>query len=173
MGVAMAHYVIPGRPNDPALASTQPPPTAGAFPGGGAIDVHSHFYPGRYVSLLRSRDTVPRIVERDGLDRLLILRGEDADASTSGGRPIGSEYWDAARKLAFMDRHGIALSVVSPANPWLDFLPGAEAGEINRDVEAFCRVRKFARKRRRFGLVVGSRGAFGRDFRHPERESAV
>jgi aminocarboxymuconate-semialdehyde decarboxylase len=112
------------------------------FTGGPAIDVHSHVYPGRYVALLRARDVVPRIVTRDGQDRMLILPGEDADSSTSVGRPIGSEYWDGARKLAFMDRHGIAVSLVSPANPWLDFLSGAEAGpvatEINEDMEALC-----------------------------------
>jgi aminocarboxymuconate-semialdehyde decarboxylase len=105
-----------------------------------AIDVHSHVYPGRYVSLLRSRETVPRIVTRDGQDRILILPGEDADASTAVGRPIGSEYWDGARKIAFMDRHEIAVSVVSPANPWLDFLDDAAvvATEINADMEALC-----------------------------------
>jgi predicted TIM-barrel fold metal-dependent hydrolase len=105
-----------------------------------AIDVHSHVYPGRYVSLLRARDTVPRIVTRDGQDRMLILPGEDADSSTSVGRPIGSEYWDRARKVAFMDRHGISVTVVSPANPWLDFLDDAAvvATEINEDMEALC-----------------------------------
>ncbi|HEY0185413.1 MAG TPA: amidohydrolase family protein [Rhodopila sp.] len=105
-----------------------------------AIDVHSHVYPGRYVSLLRARDAVPRIVTRAGQDRMLILPGEDADASTSVGRPIGSEYWDGARKVAFMDRHGIAVSVISPANPWLDFLDdaGPVATEINEDMEALC-----------------------------------
>jgi aminocarboxymuconate-semialdehyde decarboxylase len=105
-----------------------------------AIDVHSHVYPGRYVSLLRARDSVPRIVIRDGQDRMLILPGEDADSSTSVGRPIGSEYFDRARKLAFMDRHGIAVSLISPANPWLDFLPdaGPVATEINEDMEALC-----------------------------------
>ena len=110
--------------------------------GGAAVNVHSHMYPGRYVALLRARGTVPRIVTRDGQNRMLILPGEDADSSTSAGRPIGSEYWDRARKVAFMDRHGIAVSVVSPANPWLDFLPGAEAGpvatEINQDIETLC-----------------------------------
>lgn len=113
-----------------------------AFAGGAAIDVHSHVYPPRYVALLRARDAVPRIVTRGGRDRMLILPGEDAEASTSAGRPIGSEYWDVTRKLAFMDRHGIAASVVSPANPWLDFLPGAEAGpiatDVNLDVEALA-----------------------------------
>jgi predicted TIM-barrel fold metal-dependent hydrolase len=110
------------------------------FLGGPAIDVHTHVYPGRYIALLRARDAVPRIVTRDGQDRMLILPGEDADSSTAVGRPIGSEYWDGARKLAFMDRHGIAVSVVSPANPWLDFLPdaGSVATEINEDMEALC-----------------------------------
>jgi len=107
-----------------------------------AVDVHSHVYPERYVSLLRARDAVPRIVTRDGQDRMLILPGEDADTSTSAGRPIGSEYWDGGRKRAFMDRHGIAVSVISPANPWLDFLPSAEAGPaattINEDIETLC-----------------------------------
>jgi hypothetical protein len=45
-----------------------------------------------------------RIGSRDGQDRMLILPGEDADNSTSAGRPIGSEYWDRCRKLAFIDR---------------------------------------------------------------------
>jgi aminocarboxymuconate-semialdehyde decarboxylase len=105
-----------------------------------AIDVHSHVYPGRYVALLRTRGAVPRIVTRDGQDRMLILPGEDADSSTSVGRPIGSEYWDGARKVAFMDRHGISVTVVSPTNPWLDFLDDAAvvATEINEDMEALC-----------------------------------
>jgi aminocarboxymuconate-semialdehyde decarboxylase len=128
-------------PNDPESHMTGPWATAG-FLGGAAVDIHSHVYPRHYVSLLRARDAVPRIVTHDGQDRMLILPGEDADASTSSGRPIGSEYWDVARKLAFMDRHGIALSVVSPANPWLDFLPATEASAaaaaINQDMEALC-----------------------------------
>ncbi len=95
-----------------------------------AIDVHTHVYPERYVQLLRARGAVPRIVTRGGMDRMLILPGEDTDGSTAAGRPIGSEYWDRDRKLAFMDRHGTAVSVVSPANPWLDFLDADEAGPV-------------------------------------------
>ncbi len=106
------------------------------------IDVHTHIYPPRYIDLLRARGSVPRIVRQDDQDRMLILPHEDADASTKAGRPIGSEYWDPSRKIAFMDRHGIAVSVLSPANPWLDFLPGAEAAAmataINDDIEALC-----------------------------------
>ncbi len=107
-----------------------------------AIDVHTHVYPEPYVALLRARDAVPRIVTRAGQDRMLILPGEDADTSTATGRPIGSEYWDGPRKLAYMDRHNIAVSVLSPANPWLDFLAGPEASpiatEINRGMETLC-----------------------------------
>ncbi|WP_428485554.1 amidohydrolase family protein [Rhodopila sp.] len=113
-----------------------------SFLGGLAVDVHTHVYSNRYITLLQNRTAVPRIVTRGGQDRMLILPGEDTDASTSSGRPIGSEYWDGARKLAFMDGHGIAVSVVSPANPWLDFLPAADAGpaavDINEDMEALC-----------------------------------
>ncbi|KAF9568936.1 amidohydrolase 2 [Agrocybe pediades] len=41
-----------------------------------------------------------------------------------------------------MDRHGIDVSVVSTANPWLDFLPGPQAhtlaSELNNDLEEYC-----------------------------------
>lgn len=105
---------------------------------GSAVDIHTHVYPERYVALLRARNAVPRIVNRDGMDRMLILPGEDTDGSTATGRPLGSEYWDRDRKLAFMDRHGIGVSVLSPANPWLDFLneeAGPAAATINEGME--------------------------------------
>lgn len=76
--------------------------------------------------------------------RLIILPGEDdpATPSTSRGRPIGPEYYDIKEKIAFMDLHKIDKSVISLANPWLDFLPSEEAGEaakrINDDVDELC-----------------------------------
>lgn len=106
------------------------------------IDVHTHMYLPRYVALLRSRQGIPRIVSRGSGERLIILPDEDADQSTSAGRPIGSEFHEVSRKLAFMDKHGIAVSVVSSANPWLDFVDPAEApalaAELNTDLEAIC-----------------------------------
>jgi predicted TIM-barrel fold metal-dependent hydrolase len=106
------------------------------------IDVHTHIYLPRYVSLLRARRQVPYIVNRGAGDRLIILPDEEADGSTSAGRPIGSEFHELSRKLAFMDHHGIAISVVSSANPWIDFLEPAEApmmaAELNQDLEAMC-----------------------------------
>ena len=91
------------------------------------IDVHTHMYLPRYVALLRARQKVPRIVSRAGGDRLVILPDEETDTSTSAGRPIGGEFHEVSRKLAFMDHHGIAVSVVSSANPWIDFVEPDEA----------------------------------------------
>jgi aminocarboxymuconate-semialdehyde decarboxylase len=99
------------------------------------VDVHTHIYLRRFVDLLKSRTDLPRI--RSG--RLFIL---DVD-KTSNGRPIGSEYWDIHEKIAFMDKHRIDISVVSPANPWLDFLSPIPAytlaKQLNDDLEHYCR----------------------------------
>ena len=81
------------------------------------IDVHTHMYLPRYVALLRQRRQIPRIVAREKGERLIILPDEEADTSTSAGRPIGSEFYEVARKLAFMDKHNIAVSVVVRITP--------------------------------------------------------
>ena len=102
------------------------------------------YLPG-YMRLLRGRTQVPRVLppppgEVD--ERLVILPGEDTDATTAAGRPIGSEYWSVARKLRYMDLHGIQASVVSSANPWLDFVAPAEAlahaADLNDELQALC-----------------------------------
>ena len=107
-----------------------------------SIDVHTHIYLPTYVDMLRTRSAVPRVVDRNGLSRLLILPGKDEEDSPDAGRPFGREYFDIAGKIRFMDNHGIALSVLSLANPWVDFLPPAEAVELarvfNDDMEAVC-----------------------------------
>lgn len=111
------------------------------------IDVHTHVYPPSYISLLRSRTTVPYIrTFPDAPDdlRLIILPGEDSNdaTTTSRGRPIGPSYYDINAKLAFMNAHHIHTSIISLANPWLDFLPPhaapAAATTINNDLEALC-----------------------------------
>jgi aminocarboxymuconate-semialdehyde decarboxylase len=97
------------------------------------------------MQLLRSRNEVPYVRsfpdDPAAGDRLVILPAEDT-ASTSRGRPIGSEYFDVREKLAFMDAHGIDISVISLANPWLDWLPSETAAEtartINDDTEQLC-----------------------------------
>lgn len=111
------------------------------------VDIHTHVYPPKYMELLRSRSTVPYVrTFPDAPDsaRLIILPGEDdpSTPSTARGRPIGSEYYDIKAKIAFMDLHNIEKSVISLANPWLDFLPANEAGKtaewINDDVNDQC-----------------------------------
>src|SRR6202171_51920 len=106
------------------------------------LDSHTPMYLPRYVALLRQRQKVPRIVSRAGGDRLIILPDEEADTSTSADRPIGGEFHEVSRKLAFMDHHGIAVSVISSANPWIDFVEPEEAptlaAELNDDLEAIC-----------------------------------
>ncbi|OSX59150.1 hypothetical protein POSPLADRAFT_1108690, partial [Postia placenta MAD-698-R-SB12] len=106
------------------------------------VDVHTHVYLPRYLSFLRARSAVPRVFTRttpDGAseERLLIL-----DAEPSGGRPMGPQYWDRGLKLDFMKRHGIDISIVSSANPWLDFLSAPAAHELahqlNDDLETYC-----------------------------------
>ena len=84
------------------------------------VDVHTHLYLPRYMELLRSRASVPRVFfdKATDSDRLvsqrasllcmppfarliyqtcikwkLILPSEDLERSTAKGRPVGSEYW--------------------------------------------------------------------------------
>ncbi|THH16447.1 hypothetical protein EW146_g4207 [Bondarzewia mesenterica] len=106
------------------------------------VDIHTHVYLPRYASVLRSRTAAPRIFSRSAPsgqteDRLVIL-----DNEPSGGRPIGPQYWDRDEKLKFMDKHGIDISIVSTANPWLDFLSFSAAQtlarELNADLESYC-----------------------------------
>ncbi|KAF8165507.1 amidohydrolase 2 [Crassisporium funariophilum] len=106
------------------------------------VDIHTHVYLPRYAALLRSRTSVPFIrstTTPQGTtdERLLIL-----DHEPSGGRPVNSQYWDREEKLKFMDKHGIDVSVVSTANPWLDFLPASQAhtlaSALNDDLEQYC-----------------------------------
>jgi aminocarboxymuconate-semialdehyde decarboxylase len=110
------------------------------------VDIHTHVYPPSFVDLLRSRTAVPyiRSFPPDASSRLIILPGEDSPSnpSTSRGRPIGDDYYDISKKIEFMDKHHIDISVISLANPWLDFLPPNDAGPIaqrvNEEVNELC-----------------------------------
>lgn len=57
----------------------------------------------------------------------LVTAMESGSSSTLPGRPLTSHYSDLAQKIHFMDTHGIDISVISLANPWLDFVPSADA----------------------------------------------
>lgn len=114
------------------------------------VDIHTHVYPPSYLSLLRARTTVPYLLDlpAPAAPRLIILPSDDNDTlpPSSRGRPIGPEYSSIEQKLSFMSTHNIDVSVISLANPWLDFLPPGEAlsaaRDINDELEAICKDSK-------------------------------
>jgi aminocarboxymuconate-semialdehyde decarboxylase len=107
------------------------------------VDIHTHVYPPSYVSLLKCRTSIPyiRSFPPSTSLRLVILPAEDTE-STSRGRPVGAEYYDINEKISFMDKHSIDISVISLANPWLDWVPAAEAAQaakgINDEINEQC-----------------------------------
>jgi aminocarboxymuconate-semialdehyde decarboxylase len=107
-----------------------------------SIDVHTHMYLPGYMNILRKRTDIPRVATINGSDRLIILPGEEKEQTTNIGRPIGREYWDVNAKIHYMDQHQIEKSVISLANPWLDFLQGQEAEsvaqELNDELQQIC-----------------------------------
>lgn len=102
------------------------------------IDVHTHLYPPRYLELMRDRLEVPKVVRREDNDFLVILPGED-DIQNCTGRRMDEAYTSIESKLQYMDDSGIDVSVLSLANPWLDFLSAQEAVKwaiaVNDDFE--------------------------------------
>lgn len=114
------------------------PPTKSAV-----VDIHTHIYPPSYVELLKSRSSIPYIRSFPPSQelRLVILPAEDSE-STSRGRPVGAAYYDIHEKIKFMDAHAIDISVLSLANPWLDWVAPAEAAQaaraINDEVDLAC-----------------------------------
>ncbi|KAJ5558404.1 Amidohydrolase 2 [Penicillium sp. DV-2018c] len=109
------------------------------------VDVHTHVYPPSYMAMLRARKTVPYIHDQPtGEPRLIILSSDDDPSIPidERGRPVDSSYSDINVKISFMKQHGIDSSVISLANPWLDFLEPTEAQQwaerINNDLEETC-----------------------------------
>lgn len=107
-----------------------------------SIDVHTHMYYPGYMNILKKRTTIPYVRTINNSERLIILPGEDNEMTTNIGRPIGREYWDIQSKLTYMNQHNIDKSIISLANPWLDFLDGNEAEsiaqELNDELQNIC-----------------------------------
>ncbi|OTB08523.1 hypothetical protein M426DRAFT_52218 [Hypoxylon sp. CI-4A] len=120
------------------------------------VDVHTHMYPPAYVQLLESRHSIPLIrkfagakeprliilpAEADSLDKITSEKPEKT-SSHLPGRPVTTHYSSLSQKLHFMDTHKIDISVISLANPWLDFLAPEDAGEtaksINQEFSNMC-----------------------------------
>ena len=111
------------------------------------IDVHTHIYPLPYLALLKARTSIPYIrtsPDDPSRPRLVILPDEAGSASGGAlqGRPLNSGFYDIKQKIAFMDAHGIDISILSLANPWLDFVDPDVAAEtartINDNIDDTC-----------------------------------
>lgn len=117
------------------------------------MDIHTHMYPPEYIKLLESRTSIPLVRKVPGLDdpRLILLGAEvelleaytkDGPTSKPPGRPLTRHFASLEQKIHFMDTHGIDVSVISLANPWLDFVDssaaGAMAGSINGEFSDMC-----------------------------------
>jgi predicted TIM-barrel fold metal-dependent hydrolase len=116
------------------------------------VDIHTHMYPPSYIKIMESRTTIPlvRSFPQAPDPRLILLAAEvelleDAmknETSKLPGRPLTSHYASLAQKIHFMDTHKIDISVVSLANPWLDFLESSESGQvaqsINEEFSSMC-----------------------------------
>lgn len=123
-----------------------------ASPKSRVVDIHTHMYPPSYVDILKARTKLPivRSFPQASDPRLILLEAEQqaldeatADpAAKPPGRPLTSHYASIAQKMHFMDTHAIDISVISLANPWLDFVDPAEAGalarQVNDEFEAMC-----------------------------------
>lgn len=128
------------------LSAEQPAAANPSASSGTIIDIHTHTYPPSYIEVLASRTEVPYIHRpSDGSDPRLIILPSDDDPTKSPaerGRPIDSSYSSWDEKIKFMKTHDISISVVSLANPWLDFLPissaPATAQQINNDLNEAC-----------------------------------
>jgi predicted TIM-barrel fold metal-dependent hydrolase len=111
------------------------------------VDVHTHLYLPKYLDILRNRTIAPKIFKHNHQERFIILPNEDLEESTRLGRPVGPEYVDPKVKLNFMAKHDITTSVLSLANPWLDFLKEKEvssiAKDLNQDMQEYCQDPRF------------------------------
>ncbi|KAL2213488.1 hypothetical protein CC79DRAFT_1391437 [Sarocladium strictum] len=123
-----------------------------APPKSPVVDIHTHMYPPKYIEMLDSRFNIPlvRSFPQSPDPRLILLPAEEASLQEAlknpdakpPGRPLTSHYASLDQKIHFMDTHGIDVSVVSLANPWLDFLSAEEAGPmaktVNEDFASMC-----------------------------------
>ena len=100
-------WVHPGRGR-----AARPAARADALPAPGVgvtvVDLHSHFFPETWPDLAERFGTPDwPWMRRDGPDRAMVMLGSHEF------RPITSACWDAAVRLADMDRDGVDLQVVS------------------------------------------------------------
>ncbi len=102
------------------------------------VDVHSHFFPDRFLSALAREGPAYGVrVEKSGGERLIWN-------SPRQSARIGPVFYDVAARLAAMDRWGVAQQALSLSPPMLYWAPPALGHELaqtfNEEVEAICRA---------------------------------
>lgn len=120
------------------------------------VDIHTHYYSHFYFNMLYHRSEVPYVWEPPNpistipsnvpppSPRLVLLPSDDLIhlPKSQRGRPFDESYFEPEAKLAFMEKHHIAHSVISLGNPWLDWAEPREAAGLamiyNRDLERTC-----------------------------------
>lgn len=114
------------------------------------VDIHMHMYPPSYVKLLEARADTPlvRTFAQAPEPRLVVLEAEARELKraardkTAPGRLLTVHFTSLEQKVRFMDRHRIDVSIVSLANPWLDFVDAAQAGAaaetVNGELGDMC-----------------------------------
>ncbi|KAG8427016.1 hypothetical protein J3459_007600 [Metarhizium acridum] len=108
------------------------------------VDIHTHMYPPQYIKILESRATIPLVRKfPQAPEPLLILleaelgdleKAIDDPSAKPPGRPLTSHFASLDQKIHFMDTHHINISVISLANPWLDFVNASDAGDVAKSV---------------------------------------
>lgn len=101
------------------------------------VDTHTHLYPRRYIERLKSEGGAPRVLVSKGAELLDIF-----PFSGGAGQAITDQFESVQAKLAFMDQNGIAISMVSVGNPWVDSMAPEEgvrwASSLNAELEEVC-----------------------------------
>lgn len=109
------------------MSARRPAPRARAPRRPGVVvDVHSHFFPDRFLTMLdREGARHGRAVETVGAERIVW-------SSPRQSSRIGPVFWDVAERLAALDRWGISVQALSLSPPMLYWAPAA----LGRDLAA-------------------------------------
>lgn len=107
-------------------------------PGRPVVDVHSHFFPDRFLrALMREGAAHGARVEERGGERLVW-------SSPHQVAKIGPVFYDVPARLQAMDRWGIGLQALSLSPPMLYWAPPALGRDLartfNEELEAICRA---------------------------------
>jgi aminocarboxymuconate-semialdehyde decarboxylase len=85
----------------------------------GAIDIHAHFFPERYLELIeRAGAPFGSSIDRSNpRGPVIVMRG-------SRTPPLDPTYWDLDRRRRAMDKHGVAMHALSLTVPMVYFADG-------------------------------------------------